>query len=185
MIDAKRAQEIAEKYYQQVYNYCTSAAHCNKYDAEVITQEVFLFLQQKCDELEDEYIDRWLLVVAKNKVREFYRQKKKSFSILPFDESLLEIEEKDIESMFEENLPDSDEELQKYIDIIVKALTPKERQLYTKIFIEKKKYREIAEELNISEEAVSSRAVRMKRKIRTLIKLMFTSVGQFIIKLFF
>ena len=87
--------------------------------------------------------------------------------------------------MFEENFPDSDEELQKYINIILKALTPKERELYKMIFTEKKKYREIAEELNISEEAVTSRAVRMKRKIRTLIKLMFTSVGQLIIKLFF
>lgn len=185
MIDAVRAQEIAEKYYQQIFNFCLSTAQCNKYDAEVLTQDVFLLFKQKCDTLEDEHIDRWLTVVAKYKVNEYFKKKKKSYSVISLDESLAEIEDRDIESMFEENFPDSDEELQKYINIILKALTPKERELYKMIFTEKKKYREIAEELNISEEAVTSRAVRMKRKIRTLIKLMFTSVGQLIIKLFF
>ena len=105
--------------------------------------------------------------------------------LVPLDESVIESDEKDIQTMIEDNFPENDEELQKYINIIMKALTPKERELYRKIFIEKKKYREIAEELNISEDALTTRASRMKRRIRGMVKLMFSTVGYYIIRTFF
>ena len=66
MIDAEKARAIAKKYYEEVFLYCYSILNCDKYEAEVLTQEVFLFFQEKCDVLDDELILRWLLVVAKN-----------------------------------------------------------------------------------------------------------------------
>ncbi len=185
MISPERAQEIADTYYNDVYSYCYSTINFDKYEAEVLTQDVFLLFQQKCGELEDNNIKHWLLCVAKNKTKEFFKKKKKDATILSLDESFFDIEDMDIQKMFEDNLPMDDEEIEKYVNIVLKALTQKERELYRKIYKEKMTYAEIAEELNISNNAVASRVLRLKNKIRTIIKLMFTSVGQFIIRVFF
>ncbi len=185
MIDAVKAQIIAEKYYLDVFSYCYSLANCDTFEAEVLTQDVFLFFQEKCDELEDENILRWLLVVAKNKGKEFYRQKKKEALVISLDNPLLEIGYTDIRLLFDEYLPDSDEETRKYTEILNKALTPKERELYRKIYIEKKTHKEIADEWNMKENAISARSSRLTKKIKNIIKLMFSSTGQFLIMLFF
>lgn len=185
VIDSKKAQEITEKYYTDVYSYCYSLVNSDTHEAEVLTQDVFVLFYEKCNELDDTYILRWLLVVAKNKAKEFYRQKKKDSALVSLDESFLEIDDNDIQKMFEENFTDNDIDIDKYISILLKALNKKERELYYKIFQEKKPYKEIAAEMNITEAALSSRAIRLKKKIRTIIKLMFSSVGQFIIKIFF
>ena len=185
MIDSKKAQEITEKYYEDVYSYCYSLVNSDTHEAEVLTQDVFVLFYEKCNELDDTYILRWLLVVAKNKAKEFYRQKKKDSALVSLDESFLVIDDNDIKKMFEENFTDNDIDIDKYISILLKALNKKERELYYKIFQEKKSYKEIAAEMNITEAALSSRAIRLKKKIRTIIKLMFTSAGQFIIKIFF
>ena len=185
VIDAVKAQIIAEKYYKDVYLYCYSLTNCDKYEAEVLTQDVFLLFQEKCDELDEELILRWLLVVAKNKAKELYRQKSKDASLISLDNPLLEVEDIDFKLLFEEHLPDSDEETQKYVEILIKALTPKERELYRKIYIEKKSHKEIADEWNLKENTVSARSSRLTKKIKAIIKLMFSSVGQFIITIFF
>lgn len=185
VIDSVRAQEIAEKYYEEIYSYCLTFMKYDKQATEEVVQETFLTFQLKCKELEDERIKRWLLRVGKYKAFEYLREKQKDMILVPLDESVLESDEKDIQTMIEDNFPENDEELQKYINIIMKALTPKERELYRKIFIEKKKYREIAEELNISEDAVTTRASRMKRRIRGMVKVMFSTVGYYIIRTFF
>ena len=185
VISSERAQEIAKEYYNDVYSFCYSNANFNKYDAEVLTQEVFLLFQEKCYELEDDHIKHWLMVVAKNKCKEYYRKKKKDAAVLSLDEAAFELADTDILKMFEDNLPDNDEDTKKYIRILLKALTPKERELYHKIFVEKKTYKQIAEETDTNESTVATRALRLKNRIRLIIKLMFSSVGQFIIKVFF
>lgn len=184
MINSIKAQEIAEKYYTEIYSYCLTILGYDRPATDEVVQDVFLLFQMKCPELDDERIKRWLLRVGKYKCYEYMRHKQKEMLFVSLDESLLEADEKDVQTMFEESI-ETDEDIQKYIDIILKALTPKERELYKKIFIEKKKYKEIAGELNISEEAVTSRAVRMKKRIRGLIKVMFSSVGYYIIRAVF
>lgn len=185
VISSERAQEIAKEYYDEVFSFCYSNVKFNKYDAEVLTQDVFLLFQEKCNDLNDDEIKHWLMVVAKNKTKEYYREKKKDMSVLSLDEAVFELADNDIQKMFEDNLPDNDEDTEKYIKILLKALTPKERDLYHKMFVEKKTYKQIAEETNTNESTVASRARRLKIRIRAIIKLMFSTFGQFIIRLFF
>ncbi len=184
MIDAEKARAIAKKYYEDVFLYCYSIVNCDKYEAEVLTQEVFLFFQEKCDILDDELILRWLLVVAKNKSKEYFRQKGKDAVLVPLDTSLSGSTISDYEEIFKEQFPDSDEEIQKYISIIIKALTKQEQDLYRRLYIEKKSHKEIADELNLKENTVSKRASRLKTKIKRMISLIFSSAGQFLIKIF-
>lgn len=185
MIDKIKAEIIAKKYYKDIYSYCLSNLNCNEDDASEVTQKVFLLFQEKCEGLEDGNIRGWLYRVAKNKIKEQFREVKKEELYVPLEEDMLSMDEDEAYRTLDEAFNLKDEEIEKYKDIVLKTLTKKEQELYRKIYIEKKKHKEIAEELNITENAVSVRAYRLNNKIKTTVKLMFTSVGQFIIKLFF
>lgn len=185
MIDKKTADAIAVKYYDEVYKFCFSHLGCNENEAGDITQDVFLIFQQKCEVLEDKNIKAWLIKTAKNKVHEYYRTTKKKDILTDFDDNAIAYDEDEIFALFDEYFPLSDEEIEKHKAIVLKSLTKNEQELYTKIFVEKKKYKEIAEELNTTEKAISTRALRLRNKIKMLAKLMLTSVGQLIIKIFF
>lgn len=185
MIDKKTAEAIAVKYYNDVYRYCLSHLSYNKNLAGDITQEVFLLFQQKCEDLEDINIKSWLIRTAENKTLEHFRATKKDSVLIDIEDNGLSYDVDDAFSLFDECFPLGDEEIEKYKAIILKSLTKKEQELYNKIYIEKKKYKVIAEELNTTENAITLRAFRLRKKIKTLAKLMLTSVGQIIIKIFF
>ena len=59
------------------------------------------------------------MVVAKNKCKEYYRKKKKDAAVLSLDEAAFELADTDILKMFEDNLPDNDEDTKKYIKILL------------------------------------------------------------------
>lgn len=185
MIDKKTAESIAEKYYDDIYRYCLSHLSYNENVAEDVTQEVFLLFQQKCERLEDINIKSWLVRTAENKVLEYFRATKKDSVIVHIDDGDFSCDEDEIFSLFDECFPLSDDEIEKYKSIVLKSLTKKEQELYNKIYVEKKKYKEIAEELNTTEKAINVRTFRLRKKINTLAKLMLTTVGQLIIKIFF
>lgn len=185
LIDKNTAENIAEKYYDDIYKICLSRLNHNENIAEEITQEVFLLFQEKSEELEDKNIKGWLRRTAENKVSEYFRAAKKDDAVLNFEDENYSCDVDEAFLLFEECFPLSDEEIDKYKDIVLKSLTKKEQELYNKIYIEKKKYKEIAEELNTTEKVINLRAFRLRKKIRTLAKLMLTSVGQLIIKIFF
>ena len=185
MIDAIEAEIIARKYYNNIYTYCFSHLNCKAEEAADITQEVFLFFQEKCETLENENIQAWLYKVAKNKVHEHYRKTKKEEKLVELEKTMMNVDEVDIMPLFDEFFDLGDEDIEKYKSIVLKGLTKKEQELYKKVFVEKKHYKDIAEEMNITEKAVNCRVMRLKIKIRRIVSLMFTSVGQFIIKLFF
>lgn len=185
MLDKKTINAIAVKYYDDVYRYCFSHLHCSKTAAEDLTQEVFLLLQQKSEKLEDKNIKSWLFKTSENKSYEYYRAVKKDSVLVDLDNDAFSYDENEAFILFEECFPLSDEQIDKYKDIVLKSLTKKEQELYNKIYVEKKKYKEIAEELNTTEKAINLRAFRLRKKITTLAKLMLTTIGQFIIKIFF
>lgn len=185
MIDSITAEIIAEKYYKDIYSYCMSYLCCDDDGASDVTQEVFLLFQQKCDTLENVNIKSWLYRTAKNKIHEHYRKLEQSKKFVDLDESALIVSEDELFALLDEFFEVDDEEIEKYKSAVLKTLSENERLLYNNIFIEKKKYKDIAEEMNISEKAVNLRALRLRNKIKRTVNLMFTSFGQIIICLFF
>ena len=77
VIDAITAEIIAKKYYKQIYSFCYSSLFCDEDGASEVTQEVFLFFQERCEELENTNIQAWLYKVARNKMGEYIRANKK------------------------------------------------------------------------------------------------------------
>lgn len=185
MIDSITAEIIARKYYEDIYSYCLSYLCCDSDGASDVSQEVFLLFQEKCDTLENSNIKAWLYKTAKNKIHEHFRKIEQSKKFVELDETMLTVSEDELFSALDDFFTVDDEEIEKYKTAVLKILSENERLLYNKVFIEKKKYKEIAEEMNISEKAVNLRTLRLRNKIKKTVNLMFTSAGQIIIGLFF
>ncbi len=187
MIDKDTAKKIATEYYNDVHSYCLSYAHCTESEADDITQEVFLTFQEKVDKLQDNNIRAWLFKTAKNKAREYFREHGKAQKLVPLtpDETPTDDMFIYIDHYFENVDYVSDEYIEKCKELILKSLSKKEIELYTKVFVEKKKYKQVAEEMNISEKNVAVRVSRLRQKIKTLVRLSLSVVGQVVIKLFF
>lgn len=67
-----RIERLYERYADAVFRYCLRQVGRRDL-AEDITSEVFLTLQQKLEEVNDEQFPAWLFTVAKNKAVDYWR----------------------------------------------------------------------------------------------------------------
>ena len=185
MISDKRAVEVAEKYYTLVLSYCYSFVGLTNDCARDITQDVFLLFQQKCPVLEDVGLYTWLMATACNKCHEYCRKLNDQREFKALDENTATVDYAEFFDLLDSSLPKSDEDLDKYIGIILNSLTPKELELYKKIYVEQIPQRQIAEELGLNENAVNARAHRLRQKLNLTIKLLTSTLCQLVIKIFF
>lgn len=111
------------------------------------------------------------------------KSRQKKFAELTEDSA--SISDSEIFVHLENDINVSDEEILKQKEFVLKSLSQRDRELYKKIYEEKKTYKEIAKELNIPEKAVGSRAFRLRKKIRNRVNFTFTSIGQIIIRIMF
>lgn len=186
VIDAITAEILAKKYYKSVYSFCYSNLFCDEYGASEVTQEVFLFFQEKREELESVNILAWLYSVAKNKMSEYIRANEKYEKMfVELNEKIASVSDEEIFAYIENNVAVDDDIIEKQKEFILKSLSERDRELYKKIYVEKKTYKQIGEELNTPEKTVNSRSARLKLKIAKLISFTFTFAGQIIIKLMF
>ncbi len=183
MITDKRLDEITKQYYDKVYTFCLAKSSNNPDDALDITQEVFMVLTQKKNELKDTNIKQWLFEVARKKSQEYYRQRRKHERVYSFEDTFTSADE--VFSTITKLHSYSDADIKMTLDAILQMLTEKEYALYVKKFVENKSHEEIAEEFGISVSSVSSRLDRLRNKIKRLGFFAFTFVGQIIIKNFF
>lgn len=156
------AEQIAEKYYHDIYKFCCS--RCRNADAaQDITQETFLFLMDKIDELSDTNIRSWLFTVANNKLHEYFRKIKVENNFVCAD---------DIDISAVENF----EVVNKNVDVdnlfddvqkkILNILNDKEKELFIKLYIEKKEVNLITKELDITYDNFRVRKSRLKKKVK-------------------
>lgn len=183
MITKERAEEIVKTKYDTIFQFCYAKSGINKYDAEELTHDIFVLFYERLDILVDDKINRWLYAVAKRKCQEFYRKNKKRELILSMEESYNSID--DILMVRDQYFKVTDEEIQKSLEVILKALKEDEYELYYKKFVEGKKHKEIAEELGITVGNVNARSFRLRTKLEKLAKIAFSGFGQFIIRTFF
>lgn len=185
MIDNITATIISEKYYNNVYSYCLSSLNWNETEASEVTQRVFEVFCEKCGELENDNILKWLYGVAWNKVMEHHREEQKAYNFLSVEDELTCEQEEEFFSLLDEYFPLDDETIQKHKEVVLKSLSQKEKLLYNKRFVENKDVKQVALEFGITENAVRLREARLRKKVEKLVKLTLTTMGQFIIKIFF
>ena len=180
MISRAEIEQAYRRYYNDVFRFCLS--RLNEADAKDVTQEVFIVLQEKKDILTySSSIKFWLMDVASKKIHEEYRaQQKNYYEELSEDDLTVE----SIEALFKENQY-SDERIQMLKQRVLSTLKEDEFELYIKAVNEHKSYIQIAQEMNLSRDAVSTRLSRLRKKLKIAAKLATTPVGLLILKLFF
>ena len=174
LIDFEAADRIALKHYKSVYHYCFVKLQ-DQHAAEDITQDVFLYFQQKSPELCEDKIGNWLISVASKKVMDEFRANKKR----PKDEVYEDIPDLKAEHLLSEveySVPITEKEILKARDKIFSLLTPEEVALLKAVYEEHRKYSEIAESENISENALRIRISRLKVKIKSMAEVAFLAL---------
>ena len=183
MITKERAEEIVKQKYDKIFRFCYAKPGINKYDAEELTHDIFVLFYERLDILVDDKINRWLYAVAKRKCQGFYRKNKNRELMLSMEESYNSID--DILMVRDQYFKVTEEEIEKSLEVILKTLNKDEYMLYYKKFVEGKKHKQIAEEMDLTVSNVTTRAFRLRTKLETLAKIAFSGFGQFIIRTFF
>ncbi|NMP37419.1 MAG: sigma-70 family RNA polymerase sigma factor [Clostridiales bacterium] len=171
MINKADAQRIALKYYSDIYSFCISKLN-NTDVASDVTQDVFLFFQEKGDVLEDYNIRAWLYSVAEKKLHEKIREMYTKAPLSYDDELCPMIPPVPFEELYEEMaLSDTDVETVKHK--LLKKLTPEEQELFNMLYKKHLSNTHISQKLGISEGALSVRSARLRIKIKNLAKIAF------------
>ncbi len=175
LISFERSTEIANLYYNDIYHLCLSRLKREE-DAADVTQEVFLFFQEKYNELEDDYIKAWLYKVADNKIKEQFRAIAKREKELIFGTVFGSQTSTDILYEMEEDNKVTPEELEEKKKTILSTLNEKELELFEMVYTKHMEYEELAKTFNISEHAVRSRVYRLKLKIKERAAFIFMAI---------
>ena len=183
MVDKATAERIANMYYNDVFSYCLFKLQ-NKTEAEDLTQDTFLAFQIKItvDGLRDDHIIAWLINTASNLIKHYFREHKR-FIMEELNESHLTVA--DILECLERENPIPPEKIEEQKQQVLSILNEKEREFFNKRYIEHKSYREIAEELNISETAANVYCCRLRKKITEEAKIVTGAWILLIAKIFF
>lgn len=175
LISFERATEIANLYYNDIYHLCLSRLKKEENAADV-TQEVFLFFQEKYNELEDEYIKAWLYSVANNKIKEQFRVIAKREKELIYGTVFGSQTSTDIIYEMEEDNKVTSEELEGKKNSILSSLSEKELELFEMVYTKHMEYKELAKAFNVSEHAVRTRVYRLRLKIKEKATFIFMAI---------
>ncbi len=156
--------QVFKDYSDTLYNYLYYKSG-NESLAQDITQESFMKLWQNCAEVILTTAKGYVFKTAKNRMlNEFQHQKvKMKFSQKPQEDKTIQTPEYLLE----------EKELRIELEAAIAALSEKQRVAFLMSRIDKKTYREIAEILDISKQAVEKRiynALDALRKVSTKIK---------------
>ncbi len=165
----KQAEKIWLEHQSYIRKFCEYKLKSTPDLIDDCMQEVFLaLLRALMDSKKIDYPKAYLTKIALNKINDIYKTEEKSkANIVPFEEN-------SVTATVEFELPVSDEEIDKYANKILTSLTDSERKLIEDFYIKKIKQKDIASELNISENALRQQVFRLKHKIIKEIK-KFTS----------
>ncbi len=182
LISFERATEVANLYYDDVYHLCLSRLKKeeNAYD---VTQEVFLFFQEKYNELDDDYIKAWLYKVADNKIKEQFRAIAKREKELIFGTVFGTQTSTDILYEMEEDNKITPEEIEEKKNGILSSLNDKELELFEMVYTKHMEYEELAKAFDVSEHAVRSRVYRLRLKIKERASFIFMAILLLFMKL--
>ena len=175
LISAERAAEVANLYYDDVYRLCLSRLKKEENAADV-TQDVFLFFQERYKELDDKHIRAWLYSVANNKIKEQFRAIAKREKELVFGAVFGSSTSTDILYEMEEDNKITPEEIENKKKHILDSLTEKELELFEMVYTKHMEYKELAKAFDISEHAVRARVYRLRLKIKEKSSFVFMAI---------
>lgn len=182
MIDCKRAEEIAGLYYDDIYHLCLFRLKKEE-DAHDVTQEVFLFFQEHCDNLEDIQIKKWLYSVADKKIKEEFKKIAKREKELIFGTVFGKHSSAEIVYEMELDNTVSDKEIDEKKDDIIATLNEKEIRLFEMVYTKHMEYDELAKTLGVTINTARTRVYRLNIKIKKKVSFAFMVLLLLIMKI--
>lgn len=120
-------------------------------------QAVFITAARKLRGAESEsHLWHWLARVTRQHIAKAWRQRGKDSTLIGMEDLPDVADEKAVNSALEENL-----------DAALQMMATDERQLIESFYFDQRSHKEIAEQLNVTPKAVSSRLERAREKLRT------------------
>lgn len=171
----EKLQEMIEQYYDSIYRYCRIRVEEDQ-DAYDLAQEVFLALCRSYRKVECEGVRQWLYRTAYHKLADFYHEKSHSAKRLVSLEEVGDMPDPAMwfaQELVERRLSGemlSSGQLEIYRAEALNLLSDLERRLYDGVFVKKKPYRMLAEEMGIHETALRKRVSRLVFKLHGIIK---------------
>ncbi|MBQ7160279.1 MAG: sigma-70 family RNA polymerase sigma factor [Clostridia bacterium] len=159
-------EETVEKYYDAIWRNALFLVRFSEEDAYDITQNVFLLLAQKWDELDKRHIGAWLFEVSRRKIIDFFRAEEKQRGgkqVISFDDPSSVFPDL---ATYDEYFQVDPELLEKAKDEILSSLTEEERSLYNDLFENGRSYNDIVNLYSVSYTDVSTKAKRLRDKIK-------------------
>jgi RNA polymerase sigma-70 factor, ECF subfamily len=155
---SKTFENIFHQYYSPLCNYAARIIHDND-NAEDIVQALFIQLLEKNNLNSIQNKEAYLLRSVRFKCIDFLRRKKTTTSLEDLKEEasseFYEISEEDIEPLFH---------------YYAAKLPPKIREVFLLSRVSKLTYKEIAEELNLSQKTVENQMGSAMKKLRVILK---------------
>lgn len=148
--------KIIDTYYKDIFNYCYILLDKNKEDAEECTQEIFIIMLIKWENLSNfNNIRAWLYRVSDNVIRNYKRKVNRNNAELQVWNTV----------EYSKNLVHNDDT---GIFDILSILKEAERQLIVEYYINKGTAKELSKEYNVSESAIFMRIHRIKERLRNI-----------------
>ncbi len=170
-------EHIAAAYYEEIYLFCLRKVNYDEHLARDLVQDVFLLLLERHGGLTNTNLRAWLYSVADKKIKEAYKKEKKNQKLFSIDHSNQEIPcDSDILTLLENSI--TDDEIAHGKTQVLSSLAPKNGTVY-EIYMEHKQYHTIATELQTTEKAIRLRAFRLRKRMKELSKIIFSSIGHF------
>lgn len=169
-----KANQYVETYYEDIYKFCCAKCR-NADDASDITQEAFVIFLKNRKEINDTFVRAYLYKIAGNKLHEYFREIKKENNYVQLDEcEYIEYEDTyNIDTDEEDGRPLSEEEFEELLNDtqrrIMNILSPSEKVLFYKLYIEKKSIKLVSEETGYSEGNVRVKSHRIRKKAKDTI----------------
>gem|GEM_PF-1934249 len=176
-MDEKRNKQffddICDKYYEKVLSYCkhySKSKGLSSDFAEECAQDTFLEAGKQINKLKEHpNVQAWLYTVARNLIcgsmRKLYIQKK--YETIT-DYTALDIA--DESDFIHEELLDYEIDEDKMCVTIIETLDEDEYELYIDYYKNKISVENLSEKYNISKTALTTRAYRLKKKIKLIAK---------------
>lgn len=160
--------ELYKQYYDMIFRICLDQLYYNVTNAEDVAEDVFITLLSKPRIEQKDTIKGWLILTAKNKIKEFKRNMVKrecQEDIQEFAETLAAPDADNMEEMLSEkaNMLNLDEE-------IISSLRPTEQELLHYIREGTLTYSQIGEKMGLTEPKVTMRALRLYRKVQKMVE---------------
>ena len=162
--DQKAFQNFVEKYQKPIFSYLYRFLYQNKEAAEDITQIVFLKVYQNLNNIDGtKSIKSWIFRIAHNEAANYLRSSSRK------KESLLDDEQWSKFSNPDDQKEDISDQYGEIIQLALKKIKPKYREVIVLYYFEEKSYDEIAEILNSSTSTIGTLIRRAKQQLKKIL----------------